>query len=158
FACGKLSTGFIAEEFPDGFHGVRPDERTAHRIAAVATAIDHLIGERKRNISGQLMSRAVTRDRRRRVVLDDLQFRLEVSRDEERIGVRFFDAEDREDRVHVLQSSWKPGEPVWFGLVDGERVAVLVRMIPNGFALAHRGTQAQAHVYTEREAKAARLM
>ena len=43
---------------------------------------------------------------------------------------------DREDRVHVLHSSWKPGDPVWSGLVDGARVAMQVRMIPNGFALA----------------------
>jgi propionyl-CoA carboxylase alpha chain len=33
-----------------------------------------------------------------------------------------------------------------------------VRMIPNGFELAYRGVEAKAFVYTEREARYARLM
>ena len=41
---GTLSTGFIAEEFPDGFHGVPPEGETAHVLAAVATAIPPLLG------------------------------------------------------------------------------------------------------------------
>jgi len=32
---GGLSTGFIAEEFPQGFHGREPEGRYARRIAAV---------------------------------------------------------------------------------------------------------------------------
>src|SRR5207302_1240827 len=39
FRAGTLSTGFIAEEFPDGFHPVAPDGETATVMTAVATAI-----------------------------------------------------------------------------------------------------------------------
>ena len=39
---GKLSTGFIAEEFPDGFHAIAPKGAIAETIAAVAAAIDHV--------------------------------------------------------------------------------------------------------------------
>jgi propionyl-CoA carboxylase alpha chain len=60
--------------------------------------------------------------------------------------------------ARVLVSSWRPGEPVWSGLVDGEAVAVQVRPIANGFLLAHHGVEARALVYTEREAAVARLM
>ena len=35
-ACGRLSTGFIAEEFPDGFVPPAPEGETAHLLAAVA--------------------------------------------------------------------------------------------------------------------------
>jgi len=35
---------------------------------------------------------------------------------------------------------------------------VHVRMIPNGFELAYRGSEVKAFVYTEREARYARLM
>jgi propionyl-CoA carboxylase alpha chain len=59
---GKLSTGFIAEEFPDGFHPQKPQGDTAQRLAAVAAAIDHVAGERKRQISGQMNGRTVKRD------------------------------------------------------------------------------------------------
>src|ERR1700685_1681118 len=63
-----LSTGFIAEEFPGGFERTAPAGAVARRIAGVAAAIDHILGERKRRISGQL-DRAVTRERRRAIWL-----------------------------------------------------------------------------------------
>jgi propionyl-CoA carboxylase alpha chain len=58
----------------------------------------------------------------------------------------------------VLVSDWKPGDSVWRGVVDGESVIVQVRLISNGFLLAHHGVEARVFVYTEREATAARLM
>jgi propionyl-CoA carboxylase alpha chain len=79
---GRLSTGFIAEEFPDGFHPIKPEGETAHVMAAVATALDHVLGERKRRISGQLSGRAVTRAKDRVVFLGDTEFALEVIGDE----------------------------------------------------------------------------
>lgn len=60
--------------------------------------------------------------------------------------------------VILLSSSWKPGEPVWHGAIDGAPVAVQVRPIRNGFCLFHRGIEARAFVYTESESAAARLM
>src|SRR6201997_3148644 len=66
---GNLSTGFIAEEFPKGFAVRSPEGEIARRLAAVAAAIDHVLGERKRQISGQLVHRRVYRERRRAVWL-----------------------------------------------------------------------------------------
>src|SRR3954464_3122688 len=77
---GRLSTGFIAEEFPQGFHATAPEGGLAERMAAVAAAIDHVLGERKRRISGQMTGREVTRERRRAVRLGDRWLRLEVAR------------------------------------------------------------------------------
>jgi propionyl-CoA carboxylase alpha chain len=47
---------------------------------------------------------------------------------------------------------------VWTGTYDGKAASVQVRPIANGFGLMHRGVEADVLVYTEREAKAARLM
>ena len=77
---GRLSTGFIAEEFPGGFHPIAPDPETADVLAAVAAAIDHVLGERKRRISGQAAGRAVNRERRRAVRLGDSEISLEIMR------------------------------------------------------------------------------
>jgi propionyl-CoA carboxylase alpha chain len=152
---GKLSTGFIAEEYPGGFRAVAPQGELAQRLAAVAAAIDHVLGERKRKISGQLTGRAVTREKRRIVRLGDTEFQLEVVRQNEAMAVRF--APDGA-HVFVLQSHWKPGDPVWAGLIDGKEIAVQVRLGASGFLLMHRGVRTRAHVYTEREAALARLM
>src|SRR5262245_60817244 len=78
---GALSTGFIAEEFPDGFHPIAPEGEVARVIAAVAAAIDHVVGERKRRISGQMGGCLVTRERRRAVWLGDTEVPLAVARE-----------------------------------------------------------------------------
>jgi propionyl-CoA carboxylase alpha chain len=57
-----------------------------------------------------------------------------------------------------MSSPWRPGEPLWSGTIDGKAIAVHVRMIPNGFELAYRGLEVKAFVYTESEARYARLM
>jgi propionyl-CoA carboxylase alpha chain len=154
---GRLSTGFIAEEFPEGFQLLAPTGEMARTVAAVAAAIDHVFGERKRRISGQLTGRAVTRERRRVVRLGADEVELEVTREEPGIVVRFLGGEG-EGRGHLLVSDWKPGDPVWLGTINGEAVAIQVRPIANGFRLSYRGTDVPAYVYTEREAASARLM
>jgi len=127
-------------------------------LAAVAAAIDAVIGERKRRISGQMMGREVTRERRRAVWLDEREHRLDVTRADGRIEVILLDAEGRPARSVASESDWKPGDPVWRGTVGGQPAAVQVRPVANGFDLAYRGIRTRAYVYTEREAAAARLM
>ena len=174
---GKLSTGFIAEEFPDGFHPHEPEGERAKVLAVVAVAIDHVLGQRKRKISGQMGGKSVTRDSLRTVSFGDKTYTVEVGSDHPRFG----DGErgDRPPAVNsltlsyrvgrgasgnipaqtvILAPRWKPGEPLWTGTVDGHAVAVQVRNLPNGFALAYRGVETKAYVYTEREAGYARLM
>ena len=174
---GKLSTGFIAEKFPEGFHPHEPEGERAKVLAVVAVAIDHVLGQRKRKISGQMGGKSVTRDSLRTVSFGDKTYTVEVGSDH----LRFGDGErgDRPPAVNsltlsyrvgrgasgnipaqtvILAPRWKPGEPLWTGTVDGHAVAVQVRNLPNGFALAYRGVETKAYVYTEREAGYARLM
>jgi propionyl-CoA carboxylase alpha chain len=178
---GNLSTGFIAEEYKGGFHNSAPDEAAARVLACVAVAIDHKLGSRKRQISGQLTGRNVTRATSRRVWLNSSEYVVEIADDSARL--RFGESETGivpnivDDSLTLtyrggagaagnaaiaerieLHSAWKPGEPVWSGTVGGKHVAVQVRPVPNGFQLAWRGAFARTQVYTEREAAYARLM
>jgi propionyl-CoA carboxylase alpha chain len=160
---GRLSTGFIAEEFPGGFKPIVPSEKTANVLAAVAAAVDNVLGERKRRISGQAAGRVVNRERRRAVRIGDREVCLEIVRNEPHgtaasDDVLTVDILGNGEGRHVLASSWRPGEPVWRGTIDGEEVVVQVRATLNGFDLAHRGVEVRAYVYTESEAAAARLM
>ncbi len=149
---GKLSTGFIAEEFPAGFHGQIPPGEQEDVLASVAAAADYVLGERKRRISGQLRSRIVTRENQRAVWLGEQEIKLEVGRTNEIINVRF------KGRDRKLRSVWKPGDIVWNGTIDDRPITVQIRSVANGFALSHRGIETTAFVYTEREAGYARLM
>ena len=60
--------------------------------------------------------------------------------------------------AHRLESDWVPGEPVWNGLIDGEKIAVQVRPILNGFEIAHAGVTVEARVFTRRESELFALM
>jgi propionyl-CoA carboxylase alpha chain len=169
---GALSTGFIAEEFPAGFHPIVPKPETAQVLAAVAAAIDHVLGERKRRISGQAAGRAVNRERRRAVRLGDSDISLKIMRSDSGTSrdrgassaaepphdVLVVDVPGGGGAHYVLSSRWRPGDPVWHGTIDGEAISVQVRPVLNGFDLAHRGVEIRAYVYTESEAAAARLM
>src|SRR5207247_10311066 len=67
---GNLSTGFISEEFPKGFAVGAPEGEIARRLAAVVAAIDHVLGERNRQITDQTSGRRVQPDRSRAVGLE----------------------------------------------------------------------------------------
>ncbi|HYC25632.1 MAG TPA: biotin/lipoyl-containing protein, partial [Roseiarcus sp.] len=151
---GRLSTGFIAEEYPAGFHSAKATGETAHRLAAVAAFVDHTLNRRKRGISGQMRAPShVSFERDRVAVLGEERYELQVVERGQEIDVVLAGG-------HTLRidSSWTPGEPVWAGAVDGKRFFVQVRPILNGFALAHRGVAVNARVYTRREAELAAFM
>jgi propionyl-CoA carboxylase alpha chain len=149
---GRLSTGFIAEEFPDGFKPPAPTGETARRMAAVGAAIDHLLNERKRRISGQMRAGAVRFDRERVVMLG--HDRHDVIVEDVDGGIAIV----TDGEAWPVVSAWRPGEPVWTGTVGGEPVAVQVRPILNGVLLSHAGASAEVRVYTRREAELAALM
>jgi propionyl-CoA carboxylase alpha chain len=54
FRSGALTTGFIAEEYPDGFKGAPADEETRRAVAAFAAGIAFSTEGRARTILGQL--------------------------------------------------------------------------------------------------------
>ncbi len=153
---GALSTGFIADEYPDGFAPLVAQGEAAHILASVAAAIDHVHNERKRQISGQMQTqRSVTFERERAVMLGTARYDVMLDDGDGALLVRF---DDDSAHAHHLSSNWVPGEAVWRGLVDDEPVSVQVRPILNGFTLDWRGISVAARVYTRREAELAALM
>ena len=157
---GKLSTGFIAEEFPDGFHPRRAGGRDAPTPSPRSRPPSTTCwASASASISGQMTGRAVTRERRRVGQARRRRDRRSTSR-----------ARPAASRCSSSMPTATPGmRACWCrpgsrasrsgpARSTAQPVAVQVRPIPNGFALAHRGVEAKAHVYTAREAAAARLM
>ena len=129
-----------------------PEGEVARRLAAVGAAIDHVLGERKRQISGQLTGRLVQRERRRAVWLDRDEIALEMAREADGIAVRFIGADGCPGNPHNLVSPGQPGEPVWQGTIDGHPWRCRCAPIPNGIRLAHQGFEVAVNVFTESEA------
>jgi propionyl-CoA carboxylase alpha chain len=140
---GALSTGFIAEEFPQGFHGMAPEPDLAARLAEVACLLDHIENRRKRQIGGQMYGRKVSFSTARAVRLGQDWHRMEVTA----VTGRIADS-----------CGWTPGAPVFSAVIGGRHMTVQVRRILNGYRLEHSGASLDAHVYTEREAELARLV
>jgi propionyl-CoA carboxylase alpha chain len=156
---GRLSTGFIKEEFPEGFSPREPEGQPLITLAAVAGAIDHLGNARRRDITDQMSGHSVKFAKRRVVKIGAATVELEA------LGaipgpyyVSILDKDGQSAKTMEITSDWWPGEPVWIGTVDGAEVAVQVRPIPNGMTLSYRGIQARTYVYTLREAELAALM
>jgi propionyl-CoA carboxylase alpha subunit len=155
FWTGALSTGFIAKEYPQGFISLAPEGERAHLFASVAAAADDVMNERKRAISGQMRAaRKVRFDRARALMLGKKRHDVTLDDGDEGLVVQF----EKTGHAHICSSDWVPGQPVWSGTVDGERVVVQLRPIVNGYNLAHGGFVADARVYTRREAELALLM
>ncbi len=156
---GKLSTGFIAEEFPDGFASRSPAGEELMVLSAVAATIDHLNNARRREITQQMHGKPVRFAARRIVELGQVRQNVHVEGGiAGPVKVTMLDESGAGSDVLELASKWYPGDPVWSGLVRDIDVSVQVRPILNGYNLAYRGISTPARVYTEREAALAALM
>jgi propionyl-CoA carboxylase alpha chain len=147
---GRLSTGFIAEEFPEGFQGAVLDEDRREKLVAVAAYLSAVLSGR----GPAAKSRAV-------VTLGERDYRLTCASPAR--GRRQFDIEIETDieggtRTLAVMDSWSPGEPVYRGLVNGAPLSVQVKRMASGFLLAHRGAAVQALIRSPRAAELAKLM
>ena len=154
---GELSTSFIDDEFPDGFTGEGATGEVSSTLVAVAAVLDHTENERKRLISDQMGGKLVSFNAERTVRLGDQWFDLTMDIEGSNGGSISLLA-DGSKAAQSIEHDWAPGQPLWSGTIDGKPASVQVRRIMNGYKLAHRGIEVEAHVYTRREADLARLM
>ena len=156
---GKLSTGFIKEEYPDGFAARTPNDAELKLLAAVAAAIDHISNTRRRAITHQMLGGQVQFAKHRVVHLGEAEQAVEVSGVAGQPAyVTYLDAKGARGKTVEIVSAWAPGDPVWTGQVGDKKLSVQVRTALNGYTLAYRGIIATAFVYTPREAEMAALM
>ena len=156
---GMLSTGFIAEEFPNGFVPRQPTDPEFEILAAVAAYIDHLSNMRRRQITNQMAGPSVRFSERRVIDVGGRQVRALVEGGiNTPVSIAFLDANDKPGALKTLVSAYWPGASLWRGTVDGDTVAVQIRPLLNGVEAAYRGVSARTYVYTEREAELAALM
>jgi propionyl-CoA carboxylase alpha chain len=155
---GALSTGFIPEEFPDGFKPRDAKGEDLEVIVAVAATIDHQSNLRRREITQQMSGERVRFATQRVVKVGDGEVRCEISGPIEGPLQVVFRDKGKPIRTLAVSSKWQPGEPVWHGKVGDRTVHVQIRPIVNGANIAYRGIQVPTYVYTEKEAQLAALM
>ena len=155
---GNISTGFIKEEYPDGFkpRSAEGDERRV--LASVAAVIDHQQNIRRRKITHQMSGTAVSFAKTRVVKIGDDKLKMEVAGEGHSFVVTMIGPDDVRGETISIVSGWAPGEPIWHGKVNNHDVSIMVRSRLNGLTLSYRGITVPVHVFTMREAVLAALM
>ena len=150
---GRLSTKFIADEFPEGFKPPTPVGAVRDALVAVAASIDHLSNLRRRAITQQMYGEPVRFAERRVVELGEEAVHVTVEGGLDGPTVVTLDGEGsgKRKRKVTLATSWCFGEPVWEGTINGVPAWVQVRPILNGVHLTFQGVEAEGRVFTPRE-------
>jgi propionyl-CoA carboxylase alpha chain len=157
---GRLSTKFIAEEFPRGFKPPQPQGAVRDVLVGVAASIDHLSNERRREITQQMHGEPVRFAETRIVELGEERVRVTVEGGVDgpmTVTIGGEGTSEAKRRIN-LASSWWFGSPIWEGTIDSAPVAVQVRPLLNGVMLTYQGVEIAARVFTERETELSTLM
>ncbi|MBN9241547.1 MAG: acetyl/propionyl/methylcrotonyl-CoA carboxylase subunit alpha [Mesorhizobium sp.] len=154
---GRLSTGFIAEEYPDGFAPIVPGAGDKAVLAAIATAVELLRRERLDRLTGRLAPHSGAL--KTEWVVKIGEDRLAVSVRDGMVSIPMeIDVSVEGGKPFTVASEWRPGEAVWRGTVGGRAVAAQLRPLPNGLRIAWKGMSVAAHAMLPRTAELERLM
>jgi propionyl-CoA carboxylase alpha chain len=151
FRSGRLSTNFIAEEFKGGFEGADLTPELKDRMASVAVFMHLREEERRRRISGQLNGASAI-PKEWTVGINNLDVLAVRTMTEGRDVVAVRLGEGKFSRMVEVESTWKPGEPVFHGEVAGEPLAMQVARKSDLYRLMHRGATAAISVRRPRVA------
>ena len=137
FQSGKITTGYIAEEFPDGFKGLDPTPSQIDLMTAVAVYVQHLQTGR---------SASATAQRRDWVaVINGVARSIRLTSAPASLDIEFCD----EGRTVALTAvEWRPGLPILKGCMDGVRFSAAVTPAMEGLVVRHRAAKAKVLVLT----------
>jgi len=151
-AGSNVTTGFIAEEYPEGFHGAPVTAETRDVLIAAAAIIHTETVAREQLIDGQLSGDGAAYGMGWVVDLDGEHVSVDVTGDAGSHEVLV------EGRDLIVQSGWRVGDAVFAGNVNGTAVAINVAKKGSFTLLTTRGASHKCRVLTPRAAELARHM
>ena len=154
---GRISTAFIAEEYPDGFAPIVPSAEDTAVLAAIATTVELLRRDRLDRLSGRLAphSGALKRDWEVKIGEDYIP----VSIVEGMISIPLeADLAIAGAPPVTVTSGWRPGEIIWQGTIGQRRISAQIRAVPNGIRIAWKGMAVTARAMLPKTAALDRLM
>jgi len=147
FKDGRLTTGFIAEEYPEGFTGVELDEVTYNNVAAIATLV-HLRAE-TREVLGVVESAGAEwvvsegLDRHTEVTAEDAEHGIDVSID---------------GKTYAVRTDWLPGDRLVIAEINSKTVVAQIEQVRGALRITHGGAVVDLAVRRPRLAELAKLM
>jgi len=153
FAEGRLSTDFIADEYPDGFHAKDLPPEDPKLLVCAAASIHRAYQERASMISGQIAGR-------QRVVADDWVVLLhgQAYPVMVRIADGGYELVMNGGDDSMIETAWKLGEPLFQGVLDGQPFCLQVERAGVAYRLTHGGAEADVLVLNARAQELQALM
>jgi propionyl-CoA carboxylase alpha chain len=140
FRAGDITTGFIAEEYPDGFHGAPADAQLIEDLTAIAGMVAVITDERAAEIDGQLGPPIhVACERVVKIAGQTHKVRIKPYK-----GGTLAVADDG-DLMDIV-GRWAPGQRLLSVVVDGRHRIVQVRRAGRDWELQTRGASHKVQV------------
>ncbi|MBY5755270.1 acetyl/propionyl/methylcrotonyl-CoA carboxylase subunit alpha [Rhizobium leguminosarum] len=157
---GRLSTGFIAEEYPNGFAPMKPDRAQEAVLAGIALSASLIETNRRERFADRL-----------RAAAGALREDWVVKIGDNHVAARLLDglvtipfdmdiAIDGaiEGGSQSVVTDWRPGDPVWNGKVGDRDITAQIRPVLNGLRIDWQGLSVTTKVFSPRHAELDRLM
>ncbi|AJP71815.1 acetyl-CoA carboxylase biotin carboxylase subunit [Sphingomonas hengshuiensis] len=151
FREGRLTTGFIAEEYPDGFAGAPASPALVRKLAAVAGVIADIRRGRAHKISGQLAGAPVAHGNWT-VSIDGEPFELVVSGHWNYDRGSYHVLHNVRDALESVEITirWEPGAALVETMIDDEPLTVGVKRAGVNWHLTTHGATHVAKTYDTR--------
>jgi propionyl-CoA carboxylase alpha chain len=135
FRSGKISTAFIAEEFPDGFHGLSLDASAMHRFVAAGVIAKIMRTDRAARISGTLNGAHRPASTYTVMVGEHAHDVKDAS-----IGNGQFTARI-DGKAYAATTDWKPGQGTMHLQHQGATYAMQLNRAAGGYKVGQGGSQ-----------------
>lgn len=157
FIEGRLTTGFIAEEYPDGFSASDVPHDDPALLVSIAAGMHQAYQDRAAQISGQVSGHGRRVCGAWTVVMGKKSIPVTVTACDGGFDVAI-NARGFPKTSIAVRTDWQLGDCLMHAQVNGRDVTVQAQRLALGYRLLHAGTQADVRVMSARGAELFALM
>lgn len=149
FLTGDLTTNFIQNNFPEGFDPARKVHANPKALVAIAGSIHTRLQQRSACPTKQAGTATNLNEHLWKVVLMGDSHDVKVTSAEGANGYEVTLGDD----TYVVATDWRPGKPVFFGIVNGDEINLVVERRSLGYCFWHNGSEVEVTVLPPRTAE-----
>ncbi|NKB98496.1 MAG: acetyl-CoA carboxylase biotin carboxylase subunit [Pseudomonadales bacterium] len=146
FKEGRLTTNFIAEEYPDGFHAEDVPQSDPLIPVVVAASIHAKKQARAREISGQTRRFEIETGSTLVVIANDTHYPIAITPTDKGYDI------DHQGSNYSVNLDWQIGQPLVFAEVNDQSVAVQIDPSKAGYRTFHRGAETDMQIMSPKAA------
>ena len=148
FQSGNITTGYIKEEFPNGFHGVEASADVQNVFVAAAAYANALLQSRSESVSGRVEPmKPLRKDWVVLVGKTHVPITLDFAMGE--AAITFVNSGEK----HTLATKWRPGSGLMDVTFDKISYALAIANAEEGFVIRRLGVEAHVKVCTPFQAE-----